>query len=307
MPALRSCEHLRREHDLIEQVLEGLDLLKGHGSRRSSVPEPPISGAIEFFSAFVQRCHDRKEEDVLFPVLEVRQPGDALAPVRSDHDEERQQLATLRTLSRHPRDGAEVLAALDAYGQLLRRHIARENDLVLPLAELMLSPDDDVLVESSFGRIEEHALGADGRAVSLALAGAVTHACVTIVASAKTPTGAVARQAMRAHPSVVAPEESLARAAEIMESLGSREVPVVARGVLVGILTRSDMEPHRGHYEWTVVQTAMTPDPVTVSPDWPATEVAQLLLERGFNSVPVAVGRKLLGMIACRDVLRVLA
>lgn len=163
-------------------------------------------------------------------------------------------------------------------------------------------------MEHSFDRIEERALGADGRTVSLALASAVTHACATMVAeSTKTPAGVVARQVMRSRPPVVAPDESLARAAELMESLGTREVPVVAGGVLVGILARSDMEPHRGHYEWTAVRTAMTSDPVTVSADTPATEVAQLLLERGFNSVPVTVGRKLLGMIACRDVLRVLA
>jgi len=310
MPALRSSERLRREHDLIEQVLRGLHLLKRYSGGGSPVPEPPVSGAIEFFSAFVERCHDRKEEEGLFPVLEAcRMPGDdPFAALRTEHDEERRLLGVLRALSCHQRGSGEVLGPLAAYAELLRRHIAIENLVVLPFAERMLSPEDDARVEHSFDRIEERALGADGRAVSLALASAVTHACATMVAeSTKTPAGVVARQVMRSRPPVVAPEESLARAAELMESLGTREVPVVAGGVLVGILARSDMEPHRGHYEWTAVRTAMTSDPVTVSADTPATEVAQLLLERGFNSVPVTVGRKLLGMIACRDVLRVLA
>jgi len=310
MPAPGPCEHLRREHELIEQVLGGLDLLKRYRTGERPLPEAPISGAIEFFSAFVERCHDRKEEEGLFPALErLRIPGgDPLATLRMQHSEERRLLEALRAASPPRRDGGETLAALDAYSGLLRRHIAVENGVILPLAERMLSAEEGARVESAFGRIEERTLGADGRAVSLALAGAVTHACVTAVAgSAQAPSKVVARQVMRPRPPVAAPDESLARAAELMESLGSREVPVVAGRRLVGILTRSDMEPHRGHYEWTTVGTAMTAEPVTVSPDTPATQVAQLLLERGFNGVPVTVDGELLGMIACRDVLRVLA
>ena len=197
MPALRSCERLRREHELIEQVLGGLDLLKRYGGGGSPVPEPPVSGAIEFFSAFVDRCHDRKEEEGLFPVLETRRmPGDdPFAALRSGHGEQRRLLETLRALSRHQRGRDDVLGPLDAYAEQLRRHIAVEDLVVLPFAERMLSPEDDARVEQSFDRIEARVLGADGPAVSLALAGAVTHACATMVAeSTKVAAGTVARQ-----------------------------------------------------------------------------------------------------------------
>jgi CBS domain-containing protein len=310
MPALRSCERLRDEHQLIEGVLAGLDVLTRHGRGGRPVPETPISGAVEFFSAFVERCHDRKEEEGLFPVLAgYRMPaGDRLTTLHAEHEEGRRLLGALRALPAGQRVGGEAIGALDAYGELLRRHIAIENLVVLPFAERVLSAEDDARVGRSFDRIEARALGVDGRAVSLALAGAVTHACATRVPGAPAEPAVVARHVMRPRPAVVAPDESLARAAEVMDAGGSREVPVVADGdALVGILARSDMEPHRGHYEWTAVRTAMTADPVTVLPDAPATEVAALLLQRGFNSVPVAVGRELLGMIACRDVLRVLA
>jgi hypothetical protein len=82
-----------------------------------------------------------------------------------------------------------------------------------------------------------------------------------------------------------------------MESLGTREVPVVEERALVGILTRTDMEPYRGHFEWTAVRSAMTPDPVTVLPDAPIREVLNLFLDRGFNCVPVSAGGELLGII----------
>jgi CBS domain-containing protein len=105
----------------------------------------------------------------------------------------------------------------------------------------------------------------------------------------------------------IAAGDTLARAARLMESLGTREVAVVDGGGLVGILTRTDMEPYRGHFEWTVVQSAMTPDPVTVGPEVPLGTVMTLLLDRGFNGIPVSVRGKLLGMIRRTDVLRVLA
>ncbi len=117
----------------------------------------------------------------------------------------------------------------------------------------------------------------------------------------------LARHAMHGGAATVSPHDTLARAASVMERLGVREVAVVDGRALVGILTRTDMEPYRGHFEWTVVGSAMTPDPVAVSPDVPLAEVVGLLLEREFNSVPVSAGGEWLGMIARSDALRALA
>jgi CBS domain-containing protein len=111
---------------------------------------------------------------------------------------------------------------------------------------------------------------------------------------------------MRARPRAVAPDDSLARAAALMESVGVREVAVVADGKVAGILARTDLEPHRGHYEWTSVRAAMTPDPVCVDPHMPASEVARLIVRRGFNAVPVTERGELRGMITRADVLRAL-
>ena len=85
-----------------------------------------------------------------------------------------------------------------------------------------------------------------------------------------------------------------------------RELPVVDGGELVGILAQRDLRPHLGHYEWTAVRAAMTPCPVTVAPHTPVRDVARLLLERCFNSVPVVAGRALVGMIGRHDLVRLL-
>jgi len=109
---------------------------------------------------------------------------------------------------------------------------------------------------------------------------------------------------MRAKPSTVSPDDSIARAAELMRSLAIRELPVVEERALVGIVTRTDLEPYRGHFEWTAVRTAMTAAPVVVAPETPAVDVAGLLVARGFNAVPVAERGELVGVISRGDILR---
>ena len=111
---------------------------------------------------------------------------------------------------------------------------------------------------------------------------------------------------MRAPAPTVAPADSLARAAEIMADFSVRELPVVEDGAIVGILARSDLDPHVGQLEWTPVRVAMSSSPRTVAPDASIGEVARALLEGNFNAIPVAVGGALAGMITRHDLLRLL-
>ena len=92
-----------------------------------------------------------------------------------------------------------------------------------------------------------------------------------------------------------------------MEAFRVREIPVVEDGRVVGILARSDVEPHVGQLEWTPVRIAMTARPRTVSPDMLIADVAEVLLDGCFNGIPVVAGETLAGMITRHDLLRVLS
>jgi len=102
------------------------------------------------------------------------------------------------------------------------------------------------------------------------------------------------------------PDESLARAAELMALLELRELAVVDAGELVGILAQRDLRPYLGHLEWTNVRAAMTRDPITVAPDTSVEAVARLLVDHCFNCVPVVAKRALLGTIRRADLLRLI-
>jgi CBS domain-containing protein/hemerythrin-like domain-containing protein len=298
---------LRQDHEVIGQVLSAVEMLAARMEGGLAVPTPPLAGAIDFFKSFVGRCHEAKEEEGLLPLLAAYgAPGGGwLAALVAEHDEGRRLLGALHLPSGRQAVESEVLTLLRAYLALLRRHMAREHAVLFPCAERLLSPADDVHLERIFGQVEERAIGRGGQKVVLALAEAILQACHSIE-SAGGSRAVVARDIMRARPGVVAPGESLARAAELMGTLGTRELLVVERGALIGILTRGDMEPYRGHYEWTTARAAMTPDPVTVGADAPITAVARVLLERRFNSVPVTERGRLLGMVTRHDLLRLL-
>lgn len=113
-------------------------------------------------------------------------------------------------------------------------------------------------------------------------------------------------QMMRSGEPTLAPGETLTRAMKVMASLDVRELPVTRDGALVGILAYRDLAPFVGHFEWTTVQQAMTPDPVRVTPDTLVGVAARLLLEHRFNCLPVANKSSLIGMIGRGDLLRLL-
>lgn len=55
------------------------------------------------------------------------------------------------------------------------------------------------------------------------------------------------------------------------------------------------------------VAKAMTKKPVTISPDTPIEEIATLMVEKGFHTLPVVEEGRLVGVVGKEDVLRTLA
>jgi CBS domain-containing protein len=132
----------------------------------------------------------------------------------------------------------------------------------------------------------------------------------------------------------VTPKTEITKAAEILLEKGINGVPVVDSGRLVGILCQSDLIaqqkdlpmpsvftlldgfiPLRSskHFEKafqkiaaTTVADSMTPDPVTVQPDTSIEEIAALMVDKNFHTLPVVEGKRLVGIIGKEDVLRTL-
>ncbi|MGD8344482.1 MAG: CBS domain-containing protein [Desulfobacterales bacterium] len=133
----------------------------------------------------------------------------------------------------------------------------------------------------------------------------------------------------------VSPDTEITKAAKILLERRINGLPVVdAFGRLVGILCQSDLvvqqksipipsvftllesfiplssmkriDKEVEKIAALTVKQAMTPDPVTVGPDTDIDEVARLMVDKKYHTLPVVEGDKVVGIVGKEDVLKTL-
>jgi len=113
--------------------------------------------------------------------------------------------------------------------------------------------------------------------------------------------------------------EPIRRAWDLVEEKQLRRFPVLDGGRLVGIITDRDLRnatassvvlTERKYQDFLLdhvkVESIMTPDPRTVTPDSGLKEAARLILEMKVGGLPVVEGGKLVGIITETDLLKAL-
>ena len=115
-------------------------------------------------------------------------------------------------------------------------------------------------------------------------------------------------------------EDSMQDATALLKEHRIRMLPVVKKGVLVGIVTDRDLKRASASDATTLeihellyllmkikIKDIMTKDPIAVSQNWTIEETAAMLLENKISGVPVIDGRKsVVGVITQTDLFRVL-
>ena len=144
-----------------------------------------------------------------------------------------------------------------------------------------------------------------------------------------------AKDIMTKDPITVSPDTEITHAAKLLLDKGVNGLPVVDReGKLVGILCQSDLiAQQKGlpipsvftlldgfiplasmkHFEKavqkisaTTVADAMTPDPVAVNAETGIEELAGLIVDKKFHTLPVVEEGNLVGVVGKEDILRTL-
>lgn len=105
-------------------------------------------------------------------------------------------------------------------------------------------------------------------------------------------------------PVTISQDDSLATALARMETEKVHQLPVLQEGRLIGILTRRDLLAHLGYLEQTHIDAVMTRSPVTIRSGTTIVEAGRILIERGFNALPVLDGEQLVGVVTRTDLLR---
>lgn len=112
------------------------------------------------------------------------------------------------------------------------------------------------------------------------------------------------------------PTETVGQADELMTQNRFRQIPIVTKKELVGIVTDRDVRSFlsssllansqdRDRAFNTPVREIMTTDPITVSPDDDLQEILEVLIEEKIGGIPVVDETEgLVGIVTYVDVLR---
>ena len=173
-------ELLIGDHEQTERVFAAM---KGPFTSPSGPPPALAARFLEYARDYVDRCHNQKEEQHLFPLLErrgVSRTDGPLAVMLAEHEAAREMLARLEPMVAAWVGGdVSGLAALRQlvgdYVTLCTDHYWKENDILFPLAARTLTADDVAAVERGIAAVEA-ALGPDTHARYAAMAAELTEA-----------------------------------------------------------------------------------------------------------------------------------
>jgi hemerythrin-like domain-containing protein len=153
MPAKRHPSLIPLSHDHHHGLVLAFRLREGLPRNRkpSDSPQEQAEDAVRFFrDNLVPHC--RAEEEALFPAMRDYVPHAAalLDTLTTEHAEMR---SYIDQLSQVPHDDATLPQLLEAFGDLLERHIRREERELFPLYEARLSETDTARIGADILRL----------------------------------------------------------------------------------------------------------------------------------------------------------
>lgn len=127
------------------------------------------------------------------------------------------------------------------------------------------------------------------------------------------------RDWMTPGPVTASADTSLPEAHNLMEEMQVRRLPVLEKGKMVGIVTRGDVRGAQASDATTLsawelnyllsnlkLSEIMTRDVITVTPETPVREAAQIMLDNKIAGLPVVEDGELVGIITESDIFRML-
>ena len=159
---MKATQVLRDEHEGILAMLAVVETAAKRLQSGKAIPSDLMTNAVGFFRNFADQCHHGKEEDALFPALErhgIPKQGGPIGVMLAEHDQGR---AFIRTMSdaadkyaRGDKTAAPALAQnMLGYVNLLRQHIAKENNVLFPMADQVLADAEQDKLYEAFEHIE---------------------------------------------------------------------------------------------------------------------------------------------------------
>jgi hemerythrin-like domain-containing protein len=175
---MKATQILSEEHQVVLRVLDALESAAGAAGQGKPVQPEFFLGAADFIKGFADGCHHRKEENVLFKAMAdhgVPVQGGPIGVMLHEHELGRQFTRDMRQAAQswQAGDAAGRQAAAQAalgYTALLRQHIAKEDNVLFPMADRAIPAGQQAQVAEDFERVEHEETGEGIHEKYLALA-----------------------------------------------------------------------------------------------------------------------------------------
>lgn len=169
---------LKSEHRVIEQTLTCLERIAQESRNQGRLEAEAAHEAIEFFRIFADRCHHGKEESHLFPAMEAKgfpRDGGPTGVMLAEHEDGRAHVRAMaaavdEAAAGQPKAIEAFSTHAQAYINLLREHIEKEDHCLFSMANQAFSSEDQAALLAEFDRVESEEIGAGTHEKFLAIA-----------------------------------------------------------------------------------------------------------------------------------------
>jgi len=155
-------QNLEDDHVYILKLIDVMEIMT-----KSSEPDiTDLEEAVEIIKNFADGLHHSKEETLLFPMMSERGFSTQQGPVAMMLHEHSQGRAYVKEISENIelfKNGdlsalAFIYSNMLGYGELLRNHIAKENNVLFRMADQALPKEDQQFLYKQFEEIENRGI-----------------------------------------------------------------------------------------------------------------------------------------------------
>lgn len=154
---------LEDEHLVIAKVVGAVSVLADRIESGKSVDVETLLGVVKFLRIFADKCHHGKEEELLFPTLAnkgIPMQGCPVGALTGEHARGRVLANELEETAKACQSGEPaareaVVKSLRGIAALYPNHIWKEDYLLFPMTEKVLSVEEQKSLYHQFEQVEE--------------------------------------------------------------------------------------------------------------------------------------------------------
>jgi hemerythrin-like domain-containing protein len=164
---MKATSELMKEHEGITLMLNIMNKVSDNIQKNNALNSEHMEKIIEFLKVFADKCHHGKEEKLLFPELErngIPKDSGPIGVMLHEHQVGRGYIKNLSDAFSKFKEGdskalTPIADEIKKYVNLLTSHIQKENNILFPMADKVLTEKLDNELFAQYEKLEEEEIG----------------------------------------------------------------------------------------------------------------------------------------------------